>query len=167
MGIPDTASPAAIVSDSLPRTLPWAPLGEDPWGAYRNPAVFDKLTHTALAQEPQTPQPPTLMKACAPHPTTLSAPVRPFEACCVPSHVHPEVCRGLFPGSMSNKLLYFNFPCSLLLNRGSPSNSPEFYLTNVNLIKSQRPYKATLSPETVPLQYANCSSAISAHWMDI
>lgn len=92
MGIPDTASIVnSIVSDSLPRTLPWALFGEDPWGADRNPAVFDKLTHTALAQEPQTPQPPTLMKARTFHPTTLSAPVRPLSMLCT----FPRAPRGV------------------------------------------------------------------------
>lgn len=60
------------------------------------------------------------------HPALTSLPTWPLWVCLVPP-----------PAPIINKLVYFTFSFGLLLNPGSPSDTPELYLTNVSFKNSQ------------------------------
>lgn len=101
----------------------------------KTPLFLVWIDQSVLAREPQSTPPTDPNKGMCP---------RSWHSLCL----HPALTslggswrRAMyFLQDLSNKLLYFNFPCGLLLNRSSPSDIPGLYLTNGILTNSQQKY---------------------------
>ena len=131
----------ALVRSTLPASqglLPVCPLDKTPGNITRTSFSFI-LTNPDLAQEPQGLCLWSPIKAHAAGPPLLclhSALTSPCGS--------SEVCCGLSPGPVSNKLLYFNSFAVFCWTETQHATPPGLYLTNVNVTKSQHILQAYL-----------------------